>query len=131
MSNQIGIGLWGQLSEQGQPDFPLPSYFPKAFPGQPSDIVTSACPGSSLGSPPGGACLEHPPRKVSRGHPILMAEPPQLAPLDVEGQLLYSELLPGDRAPHLISKGVPHHPAEETHLSLVPDLILLGTTQRS
>ena len=31
-----------------------------------------------------------------------MPEPPQLAPLDVEEQLLYSELLPGDRAPHPI-----------------------------
>ena len=44
-----------------------------------------------------------------------MPKPPQLAPLDVEEQRLYSELLPGDRAPHPISKGVPHHPAEETH----------------
>ena len=38
--------LRGQLSEQGHPDFPLPGHFlqllredPKAFPGQPSDIV--------------------------------------------------------------------------------------------
>ena len=37
------------------------------------------------------------------------------APLDVEEQRLYSELLPGDRAPHPISKGAPRHPAEETH----------------
>ena len=44
-----------------------------------------------------------------------MPEPPQLAPLDVEEQRLYSELLPGDRAPHPISKGAPHHPVEETH----------------
>ena len=75
-----GIGSRGQLSEQGHPDFPLPRHFlqllredPKAFPGQPSDIdiVTPACPGSSSGSPPGGACQEHLPREVSRGHPIL------------------------------------------------------------
>ena len=46
-----------------------------------------------------------------------MPEPPQLAPLDVEEQRLYSELLPGDRAPHPISKGAPCHPAEETCFS--------------
>ncbi len=33
-----------------------------------------------------------------------MPEPPQLTPLDVEDQRLYSELLPSDRAPHPISK---------------------------
>ena len=84
------------------------------FPGQSSDIVTPACPGSFLGSPPSGACQEHLPRKASRGHPIKMPEPPQLAPLDVEEQRLYSELLQGDRAPHPVSKGAPCHPAEET-----------------
>ncbi|MED6281059.1 hypothetical protein CHARACLAT_017417, partial [Characodon lateralis] len=40
-----------------------------------------------------------------------MPEPPQLAPLDVEEQRLYSE------APHPISKGVPGHPTEEAHFS--------------
>ena len=61
------------------------------------------------------------PPKVSRGHLIQMPEPHQLAPLDVEEQLLYSELLLGDRAPHPISKGAPRHPAEETHFgSLYP-----------
>ncbi|MEQ2294343.1 hypothetical protein AMECASPLE_002953 [Ameca splendens] len=46
-----------------------------------------------------------------------MPEPPQLAPLDVEEQRLYSELLPDGRAPHPISKGVPGHPTEEAHFS--------------
>ncbi|MEQ2257315.1 hypothetical protein ILYODFUR_033575 [Ilyodon furcidens] len=36
-----------------------------------------------------------------------MPEPPQLAPLDVEEQWVYSEFLPDGRAPHPISKGVP------------------------
>ncbi|XP_048014255.1 chymotrypsinogen A-like isoform X1 [Megalobrama amblycephala] len=44
-----------------------------------------------------------------------MPEPPQLTPLNVEEQRLYSELLPSDRAPHPISKGAPSHPAEEAH----------------
>ncbi|KAK3532345.1 hypothetical protein QTP86_016026 [Hemibagrus guttatus] len=88
---------------------------PEAFPGQPRDIVSPACPGSSPGFLPGGACLEHLPREMSRRHPKQMPEPPQLAPLDVEEQRLYSELLPGDRAPYPISKGVPRHPTEETH----------------
>ena len=49
-----GAGSRGQLPEQEHPDFPLPGHFfqlfredPKAFPGQPSNIVTPACPGSS------------------------------------------------------------------------------------
>ncbi|MEQ2311570.1 hypothetical protein AMECASPLE_021524 [Ameca splendens] len=46
-----------------------------------------------------------------------MPEPPQLAPLDVEEQRLYSEPLPDGRAPHPISKGVPVHPTEEAHFS--------------
>ena len=49
-------------------------------------------------------------------HPFSPAYP-TLAPLDVEGQRLYSKLLPDDRTPHPISKGAPRHPAEETHFS--------------
>ncbi|KAK3563868.1 hypothetical protein QTP86_003733 [Hemibagrus guttatus] len=44
-----------------------------------------------------------------------MPEPPQRPPFDVEEQRLYSELLPGDRAPYPISKGAPCHPTEEAH----------------
>uniref|UniRef100_A0A3P8Z497 Globin domain-containing protein n=1 Tax=Esox lucius TaxID=8010 RepID=A0A3P8Z497_ESOLU len=44
-----------------------------------------------------------------------MPKPPQLTPLDVEEQRLYSDLLPGDRASHPISKGSPSHPAEKAH----------------
>ena len=56
-----------------------------------------------------------------------MPEPPQLAPLNVEEQRLYSELLLGDRAPHPISKEAPRHPAAETHFSrLYPGSYSLG-----
>ena len=86
-----GAGSRGQLSEQALPDFPIPGHFlqlfredPKAFPGQPSDIVTLACPGSSSWSPPGRTCQEHLLREASRGHLKQIPEPPQLAPLDVE-----------------------------------------------
>ena len=117
----------GQLPEQGHPDFPLPGHFlqlfrgdPKAFPGQLSNKVTPACPGSSSGSPHGGTCQEHLLREASQGHPKQMPKPPQLAPLDVEGQRLYSELLSGDRAPHPNS-------AEETHFGhLYPGSYSLG-----
>ncbi|KAK3574391.1 hypothetical protein QTP86_006581 [Hemibagrus guttatus] len=87
------------------PDFPIPRHFlqlfwrdPKAFPGHLRDIVSPACPGSSLGSLPGGTCPEHLPRKMSRRHPKQMPEPPQLSPFDVEEQRLYSKLLSGDRS---------------------------------
>ncbi|MED6271057.1 hypothetical protein CHARACLAT_016371 [Characodon lateralis] len=46
-----------------------------------------------------------------------MLESPQLAPLNVEEQQLYSEPLPDGRAPQPISKGVPGHPMEEAHFS--------------
>ncbi|KAK3514861.1 hypothetical protein QTP70_033796 [Hemibagrus guttatus] len=88
---------------------------PEAFPGQPRDIVSPACPGSSPGLLPGGACPEHLPRETSRRNPKQTPEPPQLPPFDVEEQRLYSELLPGDRAPYPISKGAPRHPTEEAH----------------
>ncbi|KAK3517922.1 hypothetical protein QTP70_027538 [Hemibagrus guttatus] len=65
-----------------------------------------------------------------------MPEPPQLSPFDVEEQRLYSELLPGDRAPYPISKGAPHHPTEEAHFGRLylgsypfihdPELMIIG-----
>lgn len=117
-----GAGSRGQQSKQRCPDFPLPRHFlqlfwgdTEAFPGQPGDIVSPACPRSSPGPPPSGTCPEHLPRKASRRHPEQMPEPPQLTPLDVEEQRLYSELLPSDRASHPISKGSPSHPAEKAH----------------
>ncbi|MEQ2287337.1 hypothetical protein AMECASPLE_011327 [Ameca splendens] len=63
----------GAADSAEMPDVPLPRHLlrgePKAFPGQPRDIVPPACPGSSPGPPPGGTCLEHL-RKVSRRHPV-------------------------------------------------------------
>ncbi|TWW64582.1 hypothetical protein D4764_22G0002290 [Takifugu flavidus] len=71
-----GVGSRGQQPKERSPDFPLPSYFlqlirrdPQAFPGQPRDIVSPTCPGSSRGSPTGGTCPEHLTREASRGHP--------------------------------------------------------------
>ncbi|KAK3523278.1 hypothetical protein QTP86_028469 [Hemibagrus guttatus] len=117
-------GSWGQQSNQGCPDLPLPRHFlqlfrrdPEAFPGQLRDIVSPACPESSSGPLPGGACPEHLSRETSRRRPKQMPESPQLPPFDVEEQRLYSELLPGDRAPYPISKGAPRHPTEEAHFS--------------
>uniref|UniRef100_A0AAY5KXL8 Putative nuclease HARBI1 n=1 Tax=Esox lucius TaxID=8010 RepID=A0AAY5KXL8_ESOLU len=54
---------------------------------------------------------------IATKHPKQMPKPPQLTPLDVEEQRLYSELLPGDRTSHPISKGSPSHPAEKAHFS--------------
>ncbi|KAG1926104.1 hypothetical protein F2P79_025073 [Pimephales promelas] len=79
------------------------------------ETVSPACPRSSPGPPPSGTYPEHLPRKASRRHSEQMPEPPQLTPLYVEEQRLYSELLPSDRASHPISKGPPSHPAEKAH----------------
>ncbi|KAK3566086.1 hypothetical protein QTP86_025538 [Hemibagrus guttatus] len=110
---------------------------PEAFPGQPKDMVSPACPGSSPGPLPSGACPEHLSRETSRRHPKQMPEPPQLPPFDVEEQRLYSELLPGDRAPYPISKGAPCHPTEEAHFGRLypgsypfghdPELMTIGS----
>ncbi len=96
-------GAGSHPSKQRCPDLPLPRHFlqlfrgdTEPFPGQPGDIVSPACPRSSPGPPPGGTRLEHLPGKASRRHPEQMPEPPQLTPLDVEEQRLYSELPPSD-----------------------------------
>ncbi|MEQ2234722.1 hypothetical protein ILYODFUR_034371 [Ilyodon furcidens] len=68
--------------------------------------------------------------KASRRHPIQMPELPQLAPLDVEEQRLYSKPLPDSQTPHPISKGVHSNPMEEAHFSRL-DLVLSVMTQSS
>ncbi|MEQ2225701.1 hypothetical protein ILYODFUR_020110, partial [Ilyodon furcidens] len=66
-----GPGRGGsRLSRDAQMSLQLLRVEPKAFPGQPRDIVPPACPGPSPGPPPGGTCLEHLPRKASRRHPV-------------------------------------------------------------
>ncbi len=137
-STYPGTGSRGQQSKQRCPDFLLLLRgYTEPFPGQSGDIIPPACPGSSPGSPPGGTLPEHLPRKASKRHPEQMPEPPQLAPLDVEEQWLYSEILPSDRAPHTISKGAPSHPAEKAHFGHLypgscpfshdPQLMTIGT----
>lgn len=55
----------------------------KTFPGQPGDIITSACPWSAAGPPPGWACVTHLPRRNPNQVPKL----PQLVPPDAEEQV--------------------------------------------
>lgn len=94
--------------KQRCPNLPLPhtsSSSPALLQSIPShsqasrDIVSPACPGPS----PDETCLDHLPRKATKGHP------------KQKEQRLYSELLLSDSASHPISKGAPSHPAEETH----------------
>ncbi|KAK5608742.1 hypothetical protein CRENBAI_020955 [Crenichthys baileyi] len=90
---------------------------PKAFPGQPRDIVPSSVSwGRPLGLIPVGR-----PRNTSRGRRpggIQYRCPSHLNCSSRCGeQRLYSEPLPDGRAPHPISKGVPGHPYGETHFS--------------
>ncbi|KAJ0029735.1 hypothetical protein NQD34_004732 [Periophthalmus magnuspinnatus] len=73
-------------SKQGLPDFPHPRHVlqllrwdPKVFPVQPRDIVPPLCPGS-------GDMSKTPPPESRPGAN-------SAAPLDVEDQRLYSELL--------------------------------------
>ncbi|CAF94440.1 unnamed protein product [Tetraodon nigroviridis] len=85
---------------------------PKTFPGQPRDIVSSVCPGSSRGPPSGETCLEHLAREASRRHPDQVPEPPHPTLLDVEAVL---QAPPVDSASCPVSKGELSHPTEETH----------------
>ncbi|XP_036067291.1 uncharacterized protein LOC112142132 isoform X2 [Oryzias melastigma] len=73
----------GQQSHQICPDFTLHGHFHQLFWGDPKVFQAS------------GTCPEHLSREVSRRHPDLMPEAPQLAPLHVEEKRLYSELSPG------------------------------------
>lgn len=88
-----------------------------AFPGQPRDIVSPACPGSSLGLPIRGTCSEHLTREASRRHSKWVTEQPHLASLTAEKQRLYFKLLHDGWAPHPISKEEPSHSSEKTHFS--------------
>ncbi|MED6286724.1 hypothetical protein CHARACLAT_009104 [Characodon lateralis] len=87
------VGSREQQPKQRDPDFHLTSRLgqlvggnPKAFPGQPRNIVLPACPRSSSGPPAGGTCPEH----LTGRHPYQMPVPTQLAPLNVEKQRLFS-----------------------------------------
>ncbi|XP_061664447.1 deaminated glutathione amidase isoform X2 [Syngnathoides biaculeatus] len=104
------------------PDFLFPSHFlkffrrdPEAFPSQPRDVVSPACPGSSSGSLSGGTCPEHLTREASGRHPDQMPQPPHPAPLNAEELRLNTEPLPDDRA----SRPTSGHPA-----SALPELSL-------
>ena len=118
----------GAAAWAGTPRLPSPRTFSPVLPGGSQGVPRPAewhSPGSSSGSPPGGACQEHLPWNASR-------EPPQLAPLDVEQRRLYSELLPGDRAPHPSLRERPATLRRKLiSAACVRDLILLVTNQSS
>lgn len=55
-------------------------------------IIPPASSGTAPGSPPCWSYLENLQRGAPRGHPDQISEPPQLSPLEVKEQRLYSEL---------------------------------------
>ncbi|CAI5669495.1 unnamed protein product [Oreochromis niloticus] len=78
----LRAGSQGQQPKQRSPDVPLPSHLlqlirgnTKAFPGQPRNISSPACPVSAPGPPPGGTCPEHLAQEAPRGHTCQMPEP--------------------------------------------------------
>ncbi|PWA28305.1 hypothetical protein CCH79_00019015 [Gambusia affinis] len=86
-------------ANQSHPFFsrPLPPAPPEESQGVPRPAERhspSSVSWVSPGPPPGGTCPELLTREASRRHPDQMPEPPQLAPLDVKEQRLYSESLP-------------------------------------
>lgn len=114
-------------SEQKSSDFPLFKHLGQLFGriqrcSQASlrrHIVPPVCSGSYPWCPPGRVCLKHPTEESSRKHPNQMLESPQLDPLNVETQCLYSKSLLHDWTFHPISKGESKHPAEHTHFVLL------------
>ncbi|KAI3361308.1 hypothetical protein L3Q82_013483, partial [Scortum barcoo] len=90
-----GLGtFWGMFMTPKRVAEKLFQGGPEAFPGQPERHSLSSVSWVFPGPPPGGTCLEHLPREAPRGHPKQMPEPPQLTPLDVKEQRLYSEAPP-------------------------------------
>ena len=68
------VGSRGQQPKQGSPDCPLPCHLvqlfpgdPEAFPGQPRDIVSPACPGSTTGRLPVGRAQNTSPGRCPGG----------------------------------------------------------------
>ncbi|MEQ2171923.1 hypothetical protein GOODEAATRI_015637 [Goodea atripinnis] len=115
-----GVRSRGQQPKQRHPDFPRPSHLGQLIWGESQGVLRPA----EKHSPSNvswvflwasALCPGHLTREVSRRHPNQIPKPPQLAPLDVEKQRLYSESLPDDQASYPISKGEPRHPTEETH----------------
>ncbi|XP_049457572.1 uncharacterized protein LOC125904284 isoform X3 [Epinephelus fuscoguttatus] len=94
-------GSRGQQAKQNTSDVPLPSNAfrlllgdSKAFPGKMRYVIPPVCSGSAPGPRTSGTCLKHLQREAPRRHPDQMPKPPQLTPLDVKEQRLYSKCPP-------------------------------------
>lgn len=79
----------------------------------------------SPGIPPSGTCQ----RVASKGHLIQLPKPPPVGPSRFGGEADYSELLPGDWAPHPISKGAPPAPPPSVEHTFCHDLKFVSTDE--
>lgn len=82
----IQVRVVRQQLQRGSPDMPLSSHVqqllqgcPEVFPGQPTDRISPACPGSALRSSPRWTWLKHLPREVSRRHRSQVTIPPPMS----------------------------------------------------
>lgn len=120
-SAYVKLGHGENQPKQWGPDFTLHSHFVQLFQGivrhhHASWKIQSLqhVPGLHWGLLP----MEHAQKSSSGGvrtHPNQMTNPLHLAPLGVEVQQLYSEVLQDDQTSHPGSMREPSHPTEEAH----------------
>lgn len=113
------VGIWGSDLSRDAQAFLSSSHILWVFWGIPRcfqasrqrDLISLACPGSTLGSPLGSNCGKHFTYEASRGHVLEMPEPTQW----LLSAFRTSSALLNDQTPHPVSNDEPRHRSREVY----------------